>query len=292
MDGNEHANKYGENEMSGKHGKKERDGFIKELLRVSLCAVIPSITGIIIWAITGRTDINFIIIGIAFGVFIGVLYLFLRHGGIKLFIEEDQLISNFPSEYKDVTECYREIKSVFLCRNNAARRLRQDEFWIQLISMIYSVFAAALSVLSLVGGSRNDFLDLPSVLFTVSVAILVIYANAQKCGSRARDLNSNCSDLRERLSEVILIGAKMKRQPEQVEEEYKKLEICMSEFHKNLGDSEEHAAVDEWNYQDCWLFYLYLSVKIIVIYVLLMAPLLFVFCHAREFTELFGYYKP
>ena len=102
---------------------------------------------------------------------------------------------------------------------------------IQLISIYYSVFTAILAVLGLVGKELNDFLDVPSVLFTIAVAILVTFANAQRCGSRANDLSSNCSDLGERFSEVTEI---LNRPNNVSRANHSELKECMARFYKNL----------------------------------------------------------
>ena len=157
---------------------------------------------------------------------------------------------------------------------------------IQLISIYYSVFTAILAVLGLVGKELNDFLDVPSVLFTIAVAILVTFANAQRCGSRANDLSSNCSDLGERFSEVTEI---LNRPNNVSRANHSELKECMARFYKNLGDSEEHSIVDEWKYTGNWLYSLYLSLKIVVIYLLIMIPIIFVFCYWDNFLHLFSF---
>ena len=255
------------------------------------CILIPTLTGIGLYFLY-RKSMKFITGGILLGTFIWVLHLFLQSGCAELFLKQCDRRDKAFLENKNMyaQQCYCEVKQIYYCRDYAAKRLTQDEFWIQILSIYYSVFTALLAVLSLVGDAKNDFLDVPSVLFTVAVAILVTFANAQRCGSRANDLNSNCNDLGERFSEVMSIIDAPIYSSDSTEKasEFNNVELknCMSHFYKNLGDSERHSFVDEWKYANSWLYYIYLAIKIILIYLLIIVPLVFVFCNLDHFKTL------
>lgn len=120
-------------------------------------------------------------------------------------------------------------------------------------------------------------MNVPAAIFTVTVAMLVIFANAQKYGSRANDLAVNCNDMRmtlRRFKEALQNGEK-----EIVNEEYAK-------FIEQLADSEQHYPVDEYKYgcnQDgrkgrfnkfCW--YSYLTLYTLFILCLFGIPVLFI----------------
>ena len=243
---------------------------IEAIIYFLACISIPTLSGVFFYFIQGliikegEPNIKIVYFSAGVGVFVWVLYLFLRSGCAKLFLKENhQEDREFLSKMDQYSkECYCKVKKIYYCRNYAAKRLIQDEFWIQFISIYYSAFTAILAILGLVGGKLNDFLDVPSVMFTVAVAILVIFANAQRCGARANDLSSNCDDLGERFSEVLSILNKSS--PEQTKPSSQgvplhndELRKYMSQFYKNLGDSEEHSFVDEWKYQDYRMYYFY-----------------------------------
>lgn len=271
---------------------------IGEIIHFFACITIPTLSGILFYFINellgNESNLYFINYGVGIGLLVWMLYLFLQSGSARLFLKEcnkeDHTIISKMDDYSK--ECYCKVKEIYYCRDYAAKRLIQDEFWIQIISIYYSVFTAMLAILSLVGGELNDFLDVPSVMFTVAVALLVIFANAQRCGSRANDLSSNCSDLGERFSEVLSAIDNSDHEPtgsgsgNGFTPNHEKLKEYMSRFYKNLGDSEEHSIVDEWKYRDYWIYYVYLSIKIIFIYALIMIPIIFVFCNSGNFMNL------
>lgn len=178
-----------------------------------------------------------------------------------------------PTEDKVLLQYQQEVKKILECRKNAAMRLNFDEFWIQTISIFYSCFTAALSVLGLMH-SGTGFIDKPCVVFTVLVAILVTYANALKCGSRANDLLSNCNDLFYDYSELLDCHTS---------KEGRKI---MARFKNHLGDSESHRFPDEWKFYRSWKYKVYILVVGLLIAFFFLVPMVYVFICRRAFLAI------
>ena len=265
--------------------RQKRYNFLKGII---VCLMIPLLVALMLGLCLGRK-----IVGISFligGLHTVTLFCFLQSDRGKTLIESgetgaEKLLKNSNEHAK---QCYFEVKMIYTCRYYAAIRLIRDESKIQIISIIYSVFTALLALLSLRGDDAS-FLALPSVMFTVAVAILVTFANAQKCGARANDLFTNCRDLRMRLDEVTKIVDEWKDSISSTEKKTKEDELmaCMKAFSDNLGDSEEHTIVDEWKYCGSWLFNIYLMMKILFCYSLILIPVLFLLCNLDNILKLF-----
>lgn len=219
-----------------------------------------------------------------------------------------------------------EVRKTFYCRRYAAERLRNYNFWIQTISIYYSCFTAALAIFSLVtkniGGENASakFLTLPSVLFTIMVAILVTYANAQNCAGRAADLNANCRDLANVIYEItdyITYGlndttaekAKLAEDLRTLIENnptagYPEMEELISQIKwyrhpprtideiKNdftgfLKDSEDASAPDRWRYDNYLLYLMYILAYIAFIIVFFAIPIIFIYIYHNNFITLF-----
>ena len=181
-------------------------------------------------------------------------------------------------------ECYCEVKAIYFCRQSAAKRLKYIEFWIQTVNIYYSIFTAILAVFSLT--QHSEFLQIPSVLFTIVVAILVTYANAQRCGSRSKDLAANCIDLGKIYTEIIAFINSYEYKYKDCGS-HEKLEEKMKKFYSCLGDSEEHGIMDRWKYINSYLFYVYIAGIIIFISLLFIIPIGFVWLYRKEFVEIF-----
>lgn len=167
--------------------------------------------------------------------------------------------------------CTKEIENTLNRRKSAVQRLRNFEFWIQIINVYYSCFTAIIAIIGL--SENGSFLSVPSTLFTVTVAILVTYANSQKCGQRANDLQINCNDLQKNLTDLLLCKS---------DDEVKKV---MDEFYKNLGDSETGSIIDEWKHSHKWkykVFYIF-PVTILII-AFFMVPILFFLINLEKFA--------
>lgn len=108
------------------------------------------------------------------------------------------------------------------------------------------------------------------------VAILVTYANSQKCGERANDLQTNCYDLKRNLDEIELC---------QSDDELKKI---MDDFHRNIGDSENGGIIDSWKCDGLTRFYIcYLIPFLLLIFALFLIPILFFVFNFKNFIAIF-----
>lgn len=222
-------------------------------------------------------------IALTLGILIGIFIILLRlHNSIDFPDKNKREFLESLDAYAN--ECYYEVKCVYSCRRFAAQRLMWSEFCIQTVNIYYSVFTAILAVFSLT--PKSDFLQIPSVLFTITVAILVTYANAQKCGSRSKDLAANCSDLGKRYTEIVsLINSDAYKYA--CGKSHAELKEKMKEFYNDLGDSEDHTIVDEWKYTDSWLFYFYIAAIAILVFLLFIVPIGFIGLYHTEFIEIF-----
>ena len=127
-------------------------------------------------------------------------------------------------------ELKEEIEKTYELRYITYQRLRVQNFWTRILEIYYSVFTALLSVCSIM--KNGEFISQHSVCFTVAVAILVCFANAQNFSGRAHDLEANLADLL-------------------------KLQICVElykEYIKKCGDSEYHSIIDEYKYNGDWQY--------------------------------------
>lgn len=252
--------------------------------------IVIFITSIITFALIGELASLFFsktlckVLGIIVGIITGILFIILRpHNPNYHSDNNDNKFTQTLDEY--TKQCYYEIKLIYSCRRFAAKRLMWSEFWIQTINIYYSIFTAILAVFSLT--PNNDFLQIPSVIFTITVAILVTYANAQKCESRSKDLTANCSDLGKRYTEILSFINSYAN----IDKDYsshKQLKEKMELFYCDLGDSEEHSIVDEWKYTDSWLYYLYISGTIIFVSILILVPIGFIGKYYTEFVAIFN----
>lgn len=181
---------------------------------------------------------------------------------------------NVPELHKSFVE---EIKSELLRRQYAARRLHTCEFWIQILNIYYSCFTAVIAIWGIFDKTNN--LSIPSALLTVLVAILVTYANAQNCGNRARDLEANCRDIANTLTNASLIADK---------QDVTVIKTIMEDFYKKLGDSESPSNVDRWKFEKNKLYVLYviLASLIIIIIIFVAAPFLIII-NRQGITTLF-----
>lgn len=182
------------------------------------------------------------------------------------------------------------IERVLKVRQYAAERLRGNEFWIQTINIYYSCFTAVLALCSL--RNEADFLTLPAACFSIIVALLVTYANAQRYGARANDLRANCIDLELSLQQChqLIIDLKQKQDKEPFDTGYEKLKDIMREFIKKQGDSEEPVPADRWKYSkdevDHIKYIVYMWIKACFIMVLLIIPIIYVIVNYNNFLEL------
>mgnify|MGYP001144533912 CR=1 FL=1 len=91
---------------------------------------------------------------------------------------------------------------------------------------------------------NGEFISQHSVCFTVAVAILVCFANAQNFSGRAHDLEANLADL-----------LKLKNKANSLK--VGKKQICVElykEYIKKCGDSEYHSIIDEYKYNGDWQY--------------------------------------
>lgn len=195
-----------------------------------------------------------------------------------------------------INENMEEIEHTLHMRTAACERMRLNEFWIQIINIYYSCFTAVLAICSLCGD--NEFIDIPSAIFTVVVALLVTFANSQKYGDRANDLKANCIDIKRSLNQCRMLGDKTDAknsgadgmQCRYDENDRKALEKIMEEYFKKLGDSENSGIAEKWKFgkpHDLYKYYIYISLKILLILIFLSIPVIFVFLYRAEFINIF-----
>lgn len=139
-----------------------------------------------------------------------------------------------------------------------------------------------------VGGQREgkpgkgaDWVGAPSAIFTVVVALLVIYANSKRYTERANDLKANCIDLDNLLKELEIDSVEKKSSLDNTLKEY------ANRYTKMLGDSENHTSVDLWMKEKDIKYCLYLVAKIYLIFICFAIPLFFIACYFNEFMPLF-----
>lgn len=197
------------------------------------------------------------------------------------------------TDIEQLNESMKIMERILTLRTCAAERLRQNEFWIRTLNIYYSCFTALLALCSL--REKAEFLVLPSACFTITVAILVTYANAQKYGDRANDLRANCIDLELSVQECrnlnqIAVKKRDKTKSTLGENEENELKRIMSDFIKKQGDSESHTISDAWkcsrDAEDKIKYSVYLGIKAGMIFILFLIPVLYVGMNYGNFTKL------
>lgn len=172
-------------------------------------------------------------------------------------------------------ELKEEIEKTYELRNITYQRLRVQNFWTRILEIYYSVFTALLSVCSIM--KNGEFISQHSVCFTVAVAILVCFANAQNFSGRAHDLEANLADL-----------LKLKNKANSLK--VGKKQICVElykEYIKKCGDSEYHSIIDEYKYNGDWQYKFVVALAAIFVIVLLLLPVVYVTIFHRGFYSVF-----
>ena len=149
---------------------------------------------------------------------------------------------NNQSKDMNERELKEEIEKTYELRYITYQRLRVQNFWTRILEIYYSVFTALLSVCSIM--KNGEFISQHSVCFTVAVAILVCFANAQNFSGRAHDLEANLADL-----------LKLKNKANSLK--VGKKQICVElykEYIKKCGDSEYHSIIDVYKYNGDWQY--------------------------------------
>lgn len=255
-------------DLSENHYKK----VLLELVLTFLGGLIGAFVG------NGPFRILFIFIGTILGIILGVilvLLLFSKHKNSYKSTDN----KNIPQSTSELVNYWNEtIQAEYILRSYAAERLRRNEFWLQTINIYYSCFTAGLALLSL--KNDNELLTTASALFTVLVAILVTYANAQKYGNRSNDLRTNCNDLYNSLLDCMLLN----NQESNFEscEKSNNINNVASTFIKKLGDSENYSVIDIWKKEKSKLYSVYLLASIAIIAGLIIIPILFVIFHWND----------
>ncbi len=196
--------------------------------------------------------------------------------------------SNNSIIFQLIDEHLKRIEETIALRNLATVRLKTNEFWLQTINIYYSCFTAILALLSLKEGA--DFLTVPSAIFTVTVAILVAYANALKYGSRANDLRANCYDLMTTQTNLYLLKNQLPKTlcfPISKSINITEIQNTLNEYVKNLAGSENHSIIDEWKHDKnpkyFWFHILPLSA---LIFLFFMIPIIFLIWKHTDFIQL------
>lgn len=172
-------------------------------------------------------------------------------------------------------ELKEEIEKTYELRNITYQRLRVQNFWTRILEIYYSVFTALLSVCGIM--KNGEFISQHSVCFTVAVAILVCFANAQNFSGRAHDLEANLADL-----------LKLKNKANSLK--VGKKQICVElykEYIKKCGDSEYHSIIDEYKYNGDWKYKFVVVLAAIFVIVLLLLPVVYVAIFHRGFYSVF-----
>lgn len=182
-----------------------------------------------------------------------------------------------------------EIKEIIEKRTKKAKRLETEGKWENRLNIYYSCFTAALAVLSVSPGS--SFLTLPGAVFTVLLAILVIYASAQRSVERAHDLRANCRDIQRKLLEIEYTMNCYDRERKE-------------ELNKESGDVNQNELLEKLVYEildaldlqkdseypseeDCKEYNLSRP-KTVLVVVLFFIPILFIVVYSGNFFELFA----
>ena len=136
-------------------------------------------------------------------------------------------------EYAVLKHLKRNIAKTRINRINAANRLLSTERFLQAINIYYSCVSAGFAILGLTIDSKIFMVW--SVIFTVVLAISIVYLNAQKYGNRSQELKNNYISLHELLYKVELAEAK---------NEVENFSVFADEYCKLLQTSENHNNMD------------------------------------------------
>lgn len=136
-------------------------------------------------------------------------------------------------EYAVLKHLKRNIAKTRINRINAANRLLSTERFLQAINIYYSCVSAGFAILGLT--IDNKIFIVWSVIFTVVLAISIVYLNAQKYGNRSQELKNNYISLHELLYKVELAEAK---------NDVGNLSAFSDEYCKLLQTSENHNNMD------------------------------------------------
>lgn len=136
-------------------------------------------------------------------------------------------------EYAALKHLKRNIAKTRINRINAASRLLSTEKFLQAINIYYSCVSAGFAILGLI--IDDKIFIVWSVIFTVVLAISIVYLNAQKYGNRSQELKNNYISLHELLYKVELAEAK---------NDVGKFSVFSDEYCKLLQTSENHNNMD------------------------------------------------
>ena len=136
-------------------------------------------------------------------------------------------------EYAALRHLKKNIVKTRIGRINAASRLLSTERFLQAINIYYSCVSAVFAILGLVVEDKT--FTIWSVIFTVVLAISIVYLNAQKYGNRSQELKNNYISLHELLFKVELAEAK---------NEVENFSVFADEYCKLLQTSENHNNMD------------------------------------------------
>ena len=115
-------------------------------------------------------------------------------------------------------------------------------------------------------------LDAAFALFTVTVALVVAFTNAQNFSGRFQDLKANCADLYESFLECVRLSRENTPGPELNQ----KVAQILDDYNGKLADSEDHGLVDYCKYHQPFWYAVYLAVGTAFVVFLFAVPLVFV----------------
>ena len=184
------------------------------------------------------------------------------------------------------------VERTMLKREYARDRLRLDENLSQIINIEYSVFTAILAVLSVADKEYGQFLSVPSAVFTVSVAILVTYANGQSFGRRSNDLKSNCESIRECYNDLLEFS-RISTCGDASNLSNDKYRSSLANYYKALSESENPGFQDKWKYETlnsknpgyALLYVMWQILSWLFIVILIAIPFLFIWKTWPDFSE-------
>lgn len=183
-----------------------------------------------------------------------------------------------PQEFiQELDKKIAEIELIIDNRTKAAKRLESEGKWANRLNIYYSCFTATLSVMSI--KTNSDFLTLPSAIFTVLLAILIIHASSQRFTQRAHDLRANCLDMQEKLLHIKYTISAINNNDTMNHP----LETLINEISTTLAlqkDSEYPAS------EDCGENNLPISIIILII-TLFLIPIIFIIIYWNQIFLLF-----